>query len=64
MVYGSGPAPKAAFDLWAMWFLAEGYTVLTYDKRGSGKTAGDWRLTGLEDLAADAAAVLKHALLP
>ena len=61
MVYGSGPAPKAALDLWAMWFLAEGYAVLTYDKRGSGKTAGDWRLTGLEDLAADAAAVLKQA---
>lgn len=61
MVYGSGPAPKAAFDPWALWFLSKGYGVLAYDKRGSGKTAGDWRLTGLEDLASDAATVLKQA---
>lgn len=61
MVYGSGPAPKAALDPWALWFLSKGYGVLTYDKRGSGKTAGDWRLTGLEDLATDAATVLEQA---
>jgi pimeloyl-ACP methyl ester carboxylesterase len=61
MIYGSGPAPKAAFDPWALWFLGEGLSVITYDKRGSGQSSGDWRLASLEDLAADAAAVLRTA---
>jgi pimeloyl-ACP methyl ester carboxylesterase len=59
MIYGSGPAPKEAFDPWALWFLSEGLAVVAYDKRGSGQSTGDWRLTSLEDLAADATAVLK-----
>lgn len=61
LVYGSGAAPKEAFDLWALWFLAVGYAVVTYDKRGSGRSGGDWRLAGLETLAADARAVLEGA---
>lgn len=61
MIYGSGPAPKEAFDLWAFWFLNAGYAVITYDKRGSGASTGDWRLAGLETLAADARAVLAGA---
>lgn len=61
MIYGSGPAPKEAFDPWAFWFLASGFAVITYDKRGSGRSGGDWRLTGLEDLAADARHVLERA---
>ena len=61
MIYGSGPAPKAAFDLWAFWFLASDFAVITYDKRGSGKSGGDWRLTGLETLAQDARSVLSRA---
>jgi len=63
MIYGSGPAPKAAFDPWALWFLGEGFAVITTDKRGSGESTGDWRLTSLEDLAHDAAAVLGEARL-
>lgn len=58
MIYGSGPAPKEAFDLWSFWFLAAGYAVATYDKRGSGRSTGDWRLAGLETLAADARTVI------
>lgn len=61
MIYGSGPAPKAAFDPWTFWFLANGFSVITYDKRGSGRSTGDWRLSGLEDLAKDASVVLKRA---
>lgn len=58
LIYGSGPAPKEAFDLWAFHFLAQGWSVVTYDKRGSGRSTGDWNLAGLESLAADAAAVI------
>ena len=58
LIYGSGPAPKEAFDFWAFHFLAQGWAVVTYDKRGSGKSTGDWRLAGLETLADDAAAVI------
>lgn len=61
LVYGSGPAPKEAFDLWAFYFLARGWAVVTYDKRGSGKSTGDWRLANLETLANDAAAVITEA---
>lgn len=61
MIYGSGLAPKEAFDLWAFWFLAQGFAVITYDKRGSGASSGDWRAAGLEQLAADAHAVLASA---
>lgn len=61
LVYGSGPAPREAFDLWAFWFLAKGFKVITYDKRGSGRSSGDWHRTSLESLAQDALVVVKHA---
>jgi uncharacterized protein len=61
LIYGSGAAPKEAFDLWALYFLARGWAVVTYDKRGSGKSTGDWRLANLETLASDAAAVIAEA---
>jgi pimeloyl-ACP methyl ester carboxylesterase len=45
------------------WFLGEqlaanGVAVLVYDKRGTGKSAGDWKTAGPEDLANDAAAAI------
>lgn len=61
MIYGSGPAPKEAFDPWAFWFLSQGFAVVAYDKRGSGASGGDWRTAGLEQLAADARAVIEGA---
>lgn len=61
LIYGSGPAPKEAFDLWAFHFLAAGWEVVTYDKRGSGKSSGDLRLADLTVLAEDAAAALAEA---
>jgi len=61
MIYGSGGAVKEAFDPWAFWFLQSGFAVVTTDKRGTGRSGGDWRVSGLEELAADAAAVARHA---
>ncbi len=64
MVYGSGPATREAFDPWAFWFLSQGFAVVTADKRGCGQSGGDWRLTGLSDLAADARSILGAASAP
>jgi alpha-beta hydrolase superfamily lysophospholipase len=61
LIYGSGPAPIEAFDLWAFWFLGAGFKIITFDKRGSGRSTGDWHLTSLESLAQDALAVVNHA---
>ncbi|MFB4420097.1 alpha/beta hydrolase family protein [Streptomyces sp. QL37] len=38
--------------------MSAGFTVLSYDKRGVGRSSGDWRAATLDDLAADAAAAL------
>jgi hypothetical protein len=61
LIYGSGPAPKEAFDLWAFWFLGQGFSVIAYDKRGSGASGGDWRTAGLETLSDDARSVIAVA---
>jgi uncharacterized protein len=61
LVYGSGDGPREAFDFWAFHFLARGFAVVTYDKRGSGRSTGDWKQASLEVLARDLAAVVAHA---
>jgi pimeloyl-ACP methyl ester carboxylesterase len=45
-------------DYWAFLFLACGWAVATYDKRGSGASTGDWRVSGFDDLAGDVRTVL------
>lgn len=61
LLHGSGPGPKVGLDLWAFYFLLSGWNVITFDKRGSGQSGGDWLQAGLETLAADAAAVIAAA---
>ena len=39
-------------------FMDRGIAVLVYDKRGSGRSSGDWRTASLHDLAADVAAAV------
>ena len=54
--HGSGAMDRTA-DIFLGDFLARhGIAVLLYDKRGVGKSTGEWRGAGLEDLAADAVA--------
>ncbi len=57
-LHGSGAEGR-----WASRFLAEqlvrnGIAALTFDKRGVGKSSGDWRTATLEDLAGDGAAAV------
>lgn len=37
----------------AYYFARLGYTVFNYDKRGTGKSSGDWQLATIEELCAD-----------
>jgi dienelactone hydrolase len=54
--HGSGDVDRTA-DLFLGDFLARhGVAVLLYDKRGVGKSSGDWRRTSLDTLAGDALA--------
>jgi dienelactone hydrolase len=67
---GNGPFPAVVFQhgsgaegRWASRFLAaelatRGIAALIYDKRGVGRSAGDWRQAAPEDLAADGAAAV------
>ncbi|MFO1187243.1 MAG: alpha/beta hydrolase [Alphaproteobacteria bacterium] len=60
-IWGSGPGPHRGLDYWTFQFLACGWAVVTYDKRGSGASSGDWRTSGFDDLASDVRATLTVA---
>ena len=61
VVHGSGASDRS--NSWARAiaeaFLANGVAVLLTDKRGSGKSGGDWRTAGFHELADDALAGVK-----
>jgi pimeloyl-ACP methyl ester carboxylesterase len=56
ITHGSGPATRASYRSWGMEFVRQGIAALVYDKRGNGKSTGDWRSASMEDLARDALA--------
>ncbi len=60
IVPGSVPARRDTYDLWAYFFAAHGFAVLTWDKRGVGASGGrylrDATEDNLRDLAGDALA--------
>lgn len=58
-VHGSGDGPRRAYDTWANFFLSRGWAVVVFDKRGSGKSTGDWHDADFVTLAGDLRAVLK-----
>jgi dienelactone hydrolase len=54
---GSGPEIRwGANRFWADYFARRGVAALIYDKRGSGKSSGNWRTSNFNDLAGDALA--------
>lgn len=61
LVHGSGPARRddPASIVHANAFLAQGFAVFSYDKRGSGGSGGDLELANYQDLAGDAAAAVR-----
>lgn len=57
--HGSGPGTKNQVSMLAHFFLHHGIAVLGYDKRGVGRSTGDWRRIDFPELAADALAGVK-----
>jgi acetyl esterase/lipase len=59
MLHGSGPETRwGANRFWADYFGRRGIAVLIYDKRGSGKSTGDWKTVDFNALAGDALAAV------
>jgi alpha-beta hydrolase superfamily lysophospholipase len=58
-VHGSGDGPRRAYDFWTNFFLSRGWAVVVFDKRGSGKSTGDWHDADFVTLAGDVRNVLK-----
>jgi pimeloyl-ACP methyl ester carboxylesterase len=57
-IHGAGPASRRTF---ANGTSAYGGTAfLSYDKRGVGKSTGDWRTSSFEDLAGDTLAAIQY----
>jgi pimeloyl-ACP methyl ester carboxylesterase len=50
--HGSGPSLRNV-GIWNMFFVRQGFAVLSLDKRGAGASGGDWQKAGMEDLAGD-----------
>jgi pimeloyl-ACP methyl ester carboxylesterase len=61
IVFTHGGGPQLREVMWGLGYLyaARGFVVLSYDKRGVGKSTGNWREASFEDLADDAVAAAK-----
>jgi uncharacterized protein len=54
LLHGSGPETRADLQSYAKWFASRGLVVAVYDKRGTGRSSGNWQLASYQDLGADA----------
>jgi pimeloyl-ACP methyl ester carboxylesterase len=59
MLHGSNDEDRDHIGPFALFFAAQGYVVLAYDKRGCGESSGDWKAATFGDLAADAASAVR-----
>lgn len=63
-VHGSGAQDRNGYAslirLFADYLVRAGFTVLTYDKQGVGKSAGNWERLSFKDLAGDALAGMAY----
>ncbi|MGE5233841.1 MAG: alpha/beta hydrolase family protein [Acidobacteriota bacterium] len=57
-IHGSGPEGRWANAVMADDLARHGIVALIYDKRGVGRSGGDWKTSTLEDLAGDARAAV------
>lgn len=61
LVFTHGGGPQLREVYWGLGYLyaARGFAVLSYDKRGVGKSTGNWGEASFEDLADDAVAAAR-----
>jgi pimeloyl-ACP methyl ester carboxylesterase len=61
VVYTHGGGPQSRETYWGLGYLyaARGFVVLSYDKRGVGKSTGNWGEASFQDLADDAVAAAR-----
>jgi pimeloyl-ACP methyl ester carboxylesterase len=59
-LHGSGAEGRWASRYLAMRFARAGFAALIWDKRGVGKSQGDWRTATLDDFAGDAVAAVEQ----
>lgn len=59
LINGSGPSVRSDLRVFADYFALNGVAALIYDKRGCGRSTGNWRKSGFDDLAGDALAGLE-----
>ncbi|HXI12408.1 MAG TPA: alpha/beta fold hydrolase [Thermoanaerobaculia bacterium] len=52
LAHGSGDSTRNV-GFWNMFFVRQGFAVLSLDKRGAGSSTGDWKKASLEDIADD-----------
>lgn len=58
-LHGSGAEGRWASRYVATRFARAGFAALIWDKRGVGKSQGDWKTTSLDDFVADAGAAIE-----
>lgn len=60
IIHGSGPNEGSGYRVYGEQFARAGIAALLYDKRGSGKSKGEWRYRTLDDLTGDALAAVAY----
>jgi pimeloyl-ACP methyl ester carboxylesterase len=53
LVHGSNAQTRDAFGPWTRFFVGQGFAVLSFDKRGTGVSTGDWKQADFAGLAGD-----------
>jgi len=53
LIHGSNAQTRDAMGPWTRYFAGLGFAVLSFDKRGSGRSTGDWKQADFATLAGD-----------
>ncbi|MBM4186824.1 MAG: alpha/beta fold hydrolase [Gemmatimonadetes bacterium] len=59
LVHGSNAQTREGFGPWPRYFAGLGYAVLAFDKRGTGRSTGDWKQADFPTLAGDVGAAIR-----
>lgn len=60
LLQGSGATDRTGEQFYADYFARRGFATLVYDKRGTGRSTGNWELASFDEFAADALAGVRY----